>query len=250
MDLSEKYRPARFQEMWQWGQSPALTAITREIEHGHIASPMLFIANYGDGKTTLARIIGRRACCENADAHPFEPCLTCTGCEDLKVRSMTTWCGYGYFEIDCSQFSAADVQKRVARESMMSPFGGWRRWVICLDEIGRRDKNYQRSLLKMVENVRANFILCSGTNDDIDPALRSRCVLRPFKPPNREQCLSAIKRVATAEGVRFADGGADLLVTRLGCNPRTILKVMTNAMALSDDHIGIGEVEAALDMQL
>jgi len=39
-------------------------------------------------------------------------------------------------------------------------------------------------------------------------------------------------------------------VTRLGCNPRTILKVMTNAMALSDDHIGIGEVEAALEMQL
>ncbi len=249
MDLSEKYRPGRFADMWQWPKSPSLIATTREIQNGGIASPMLIVADYGEGKTTLARIIGRRACCENADDHSFEPCLKCAGCEDLKVRSTTTWCGYGYFEIDCSQLPAPEVQKRATRESMMSPFGGWRRWVICLDEIGRRDKTYQRNLLKLVENVRAHFILCSGSGDDIDRALRSRCVVRPLKPPNRDQCLTAIKRIATAEEVAFENGCGELLVTRLGCNPRTILKVMTNALALSDCHIGIDEVEAALEMQ-
>ncbi len=249
MDLAERYRPIQFKDMWQYPESPTLRAVTNEVQRGRLQGPMLVTGGYGVGKTTLARIIGRRGSCLNGSDHPFEPCGSCDGCKNVEVRRSTSWCEYGYFEIDCTQYSAARVRDMVAHETQCQLFrSAFKRWVVCLDEVGRREFSYQRQLLKMIENVRAHIILCSGDPDLVDPALRSRCVIRPLQPPSPEQCLSALRRIVAHEKVRLCPSASPLLVQRLGCNPRKILKTLATAISLADDGIGIEEVEAALAM--
>lgn len=248
MDLAKKHAPKRFDEMWQW-PSPTLKVLAAEIERGRLQSPMLFQSDYGEGKTTLAQIIGRRACCRRTELHPCEPCGECEGCRDVRMYTSTTHSDFGYFEIDCTQFSAAQVREMICRESMgglnRPSFG---RWVICLDEIGRRDATYQRQLLKIVENVRAHVILCAGSSDSVDRALAERCVRRPLVTPTPQQCITAVARIAAAEHLEIKAGAVPLLVTRLGCNPRRILKTLATTASLANGTVGIEEVEIALSM--
>jgi len=250
MDLSDKYRPARFADLWQWPTSPTLKIVTNEIQRSNLQSPMLVRGNYGDGKTSLARIIGRRASCLNAHLHPYEPCGECEGCRNLRPYGATTWSEFGYFEIDCTEFSAAAVRDMVKEETAGRLFkNSCSHWVVCLDEIGRRDAAYQRQLLKLVENVRAHIILCCGTEDSVDKALKARCIVRPMRPPTQEQCLTAVRGIAEHERVTVCDSALPVLVSRLGCNPRDILKTLSNAVSLGNGKVGFEEIELALAMR-
>lgn len=249
LGLSERHRPTQFRQIWQWSTAPTLRAITSEIQKGQIESPMLLRAGYGLGKTTLARLIGRRNCCERFKDHPFEPCNACDGCGSIRINGPTIWSEQGYFEIDCSQFPATEVRAIVNKETQYS----WGRaslhqWVVVLDEIGRRNAEYQRHLLKLIENCRCYIILCAGTDDAVDPALEARCAIRNLHSPTQQQCVAALLQIAVTENTELNPLAAALLVSRMGCNPRRILKAMANAISLGEGSIGVKEIEQAIEM--
>lgn len=249
MSLSENHRPRRFDDLWQWPESPTLSIITREIAQKKLQTPMLIRSDYGEGKTTLARIIGRRACCRQTDQHTFEPCGRCDGCRKFRMDGPTSSCDYGYLEMDCTGWSASEIGQIVLRNTIYTIFkSSFHRWVVCLDEIGRQSIAFQRQLLKLIENSRVHFILCSGTDDNIDRALSERCVIRPLSPPTPPQCQAAVKRIAEAEGIQLHDAVVPLLVTRLGCNPRRILNALSTAASLVNGAVGIQEINMALAM--
>lgn len=249
MGMTEKYRPNRFDAMWQW-PCPSLTVITREIERGRLETPALLRADYGEGKSTLARIIGRRASCLKPDPHPYEPCNDCDGCKSIEPYHRTFINDYRYFEIDCTAYTSDQLLDMILENTWGSLHKtAFKRWVVCIDEIGRRDIKYQQKLLKMIENLRPHILLCCGSADKLDRALRDRCVIRPLKPPTTDQCVNALRRIAEQENVEIRDAATTLLVTRLGCNPRRILKSFGTAMSLAPSRtIGIAEIELALEM--
>lgn len=251
MDLSERYRPRRFDQLWQFPGAPALEVITSEIARSQLQTPALFTGGYGEAKTTLARIIGRRASCMNPSVHSYEPCGACDGCQRLDQISTgsTIWSEYGYLEIDCVEYSVADIRRILAQYTQGKLFKtAFSRWVICLDEIGRRNEAYQRGLLKLVENARGHIILCAADLDPVDTALRNRCAIRPLTVPTPPQCVRGIQRIAVKEGIQVADPAALFLVTRLGCNPRRVLKTLQTAISLADGSVAVDHVEIALSM--
>lgn len=251
MDLSERHRPRRFDQLWQWPDTPSLTVIRNELARGRLQTPILITGGYGEAKTTLARIIGRRASCMNPSSHPYEPCGACDGClrlDQICTGSMT-WNEFGYLELDCTQYPVAQLREIVRQYTcgklVKTTF---RRWVVCLDEIGRCDGKYQRGLLKFIEDVRVHIIFCAADRDSVDVALRERCAIRPLTVPTPPQCVRGVLRVASAESFQIAEHSASLLVTRLGCNPRRILKTLQTAVALANGTVSVDHIETALSM--
>ncbi len=137
----------------------------------------------------------------------------------------------------------------IMRETKYSMFpSSFRRWVVCLDEVGRCDGSFQKQLLKIVENAKAHIILCSATTNPLDQALKDRCQIRPLPRPTQSQCSEALRRIIAAEHIPIEPSAVPLLIARNGCNPRNILKTLITARSLTEGTIGIEEIEAAVGM--
>ena len=72
-DFRTKYRPRRYDEMWQGPDYPAIKRLRREEELVRYPRGLIFCGDYGCGKTTAARIRGMRSSCWNHPQHPSEP---------------------------------------------------------------------------------------------------------------------------------------------------------------------------------
>lgn len=253
MSLSEKYRPVKFQDMWQWPDSHVLKAITNDIQNEIHHPRMQIIAPFGVGKTTLARILGRRRCCENTGAHHFEPCGECKGCKSVDMSWSGGWSEWGYCESDCTTVTKEKLDKIMHYEIAFNPMQNpGARWLLCLDELSRSEKKLQHRLLKPVESETFDTILCLATENkkDILKELRKRFVPMVLDPPTPDQCSNALQRITEVEDIHLDNGLARLLVTRLGCVPRDILMALDYAWSLAgSNRLGKEEILVAIEAQ-
>src|SRR5712691_1114187 len=98
-DFRTKYRPRRYDQLWQGVDYPAVKRLLREEELVRYPRGMIFSGEYGCGKTSAARIRGMRTSCWNYRQDPCEPCGECTGCR----AAMNHGEGPDYFEMDATQ---------------------------------------------------------------------------------------------------------------------------------------------------
>src|SRR5262249_40292008 len=98
-DFRTKYRPRRYEQMWQGLDYPAIKRLPPGEERLRVPRGMISCGDYGCGKTPAARIRGMRSSCWNYLDHPSEPCGECPGCRTAMARGE----GPDYFEMDATQ---------------------------------------------------------------------------------------------------------------------------------------------------
>src|SRR5262249_52833566 len=157
-DFRTKYRPRRYDQMWQGIDYPAIKRLRREEELVRYPRGMIFCGDYGCGKTTAARIRGMRTSCWNYRNDPCEPCGDCPGCR----AAMAPGEGPDYLEMDATQERLPSTihhplnKTAIAKAHSPPPMPR----VFFNDEAPRAGAKTQETLLKDIEDHQeALFIL-------------------------------------------------------------------------------------------
>jgi DNA polymerase III subunit gamma/tau len=243
-DFRTKYRPRRYDQMWQGIDYPAIKRLRREEELVRYPRGMIFAGDYGCGKTSAARIRGMRTSCWNYKNDPCEPCGDCPGCR--KARNEGD--GPDYFELDATQeklraYLDVALRKTSVAKAQSHPYIPR---VFFIDEAHRASPKTQETLLKDIEDHQeALFILSTTQPDKLDVALLKRCTLYEFQAPTVEQAAAHLHEVAQAEKLTLEPDAARLIAERKKGVPRDCLGVLYD-LSFTERHITVPVVEAAL----
>jgi DNA polymerase III gamma/tau subunit len=244
-DFRTKYRPRRYDQMWQGIDYPAIRRLRHEEELVRYPRGMIFFGDYGCGKTTAARIRGMRTSCWNYRQDPCEPCGDCAGCHAAMKRRD----GPDYFEMDATQEKLRYVMDRALRNTSIAKAHSNTRAprVFFIDEAHRAGPKTQETMLKDIEDHQeAVFILSTTQPDKLDIALRKRCTLYQFKVPTVRQVITHLQQVADAERLVVEAGALELIAERKQCVPRDCLGVLYD-LSFEGREIQLSQVEAILD---
>ena len=224
-DFRTKYRPRRYDQMWQGIDHPTIKRLRREEELMRYSRGMIFCGDYGCGKTSAARIRGMRSSCWNYRDHPAEPCGDCAGCRVAMARGD----GPDYFEMDATQERLRAVIDAALRKTSVAKAHSHPHMprVFFIDEAHRAGPKTQETLLKDIEDHQeAVFILSTTQPDKLDIALRKRCSMYHFEAPTVAQVVKHLQRVAEAEELYAEPGVFELIAERKRCVPRDCLGVL------------------------
>jgi len=244
-DFRTKYRPRRYDLMWQGIDYPAIRRLRREEELLRYSRGMIFSGDFGCGKTTAARIRGMRSSCWNYKQNTCEPCGECAGCRAAMAHGE----GPDYFEMDATQEKLRARMDYALRKTSVAKGHSHPHIprVFFIDEAHRAGAKTQETMLKDIEDHQeAIFILSTTQPDKLDIAIRKRCTLYTFLPPSAEQAVTALQRVAHAERLILEAGALEMIVDRKKCVPRDCLGVLYD-MSFDGNEITLAGVERHLE---
>ncbi len=224
-DFRTKYRPRRYDQMWQGIDYPAIKRLRCEEELVRYPRGMIFCGDYGCGKTTAARIRGMRTSCWNYKQDPCEPCGDCAGCR----TAMSQGEGPDYFELDATQEKLRTQIDNALRKTSIAKAHSHPHIprVFFIDEAHRAGPKTQETMLKDIEDHQeAIFILSTTQPDKLDPAICKRCTMYLFGPPSVEQAAAQLEAIARAEDLTLEPGVALLIAQRKLAVPRDCLGVL------------------------
>ncbi len=255
MNWSEKYRPVNFDDLWQ-KKAPGLNLLKRAVGARRLAQLIIIVGAYGVGKTSLARIVGRRFNCLQITAHPYNPCGVCDSCRDIAPFEGGTFVRDGYIEYDVTCHTPAHITAAIREQVQFykmyaNPDPDMpTEWIVCLDEVARVKNNMQESLLKAVENLRtAKFVLCFSDPATIIPPLRERGLLIELPLPTTQEATQALLRMARSEGFTLDSLAANHIVESVRRVPRRCVLALEQASVLADSGvIGLEAAEAAVQV--
>jgi DNA polymerase III gamma/tau subunit len=246
-DFRTKYRPRRYDQMWQGIDHPTIKRLRREEELHRYSRGMIFCGDYGCGKTTAARIRGMRSSCWNYRQNACEPCGECAGCRAAMARGE----GPDYFEMDATQEKLRSRVDYALRKTSIAKAHSHPLIprVFFIDEAHRAGAKTQETMLKDIEDHQeAIFILSTTQPDKLDPAIRKRCTIYHFLPPTTEQAITALQRVAEAERLIIEAGAMEMIVDKKKCVPRDCLGVLYD-MSFDSNEITLAGVEKHLTIE-
>jgi DNA polymerase III gamma/tau subunit len=246
-DFRTKYRPRRYDQLWQGPNYPAVRRLRREEELQRYPRGMIFCGDYGCGKTSAARIRGMRSSCWNYRDHPAEPCGDCAGCRVAMARGD----GPDYFEMDATQERLRAVIDAALRKTSVAKAHSHPRIprVFFIDEAHRAGPKTQETLLKDIEDHQESiFILSTTQPDKLDVAIRKRCTLYLFEAPPPEKSAARLEEVVKAEGLDVEPGVCQLIADRKKGVPRDCLGVLYD-LSFDGGRITLAATEALLAAQ-
>jgi DNA polymerase-3 subunit gamma/tau len=243
-DFRTKYRPRRYDQMWQGPEYPAIKRLRREEEMIRYPRGLIFCGEYGCGKTTAARIRGMRTSCWKYKDHTCEPCGDCPGCRAAMNKAQ----GPDYFEMDGTQEKLRAALDYALRKSSFAKHHSHPLIprVFFIDEAHRASGKMQETLLKDIEDhQQAIFILSTTQPEKLDPAIRKRCTMYKFEPPTVEQVVPRLERVCQLENLIVEPGVLLRIAQVKRCVPRDCLGVLYD-MTFESKEITLARLEEYL----
>jgi DNA polymerase-3 subunit gamma/tau len=245
-DYRTKYRPRRYDQMWQGMDDPTLRRLVRQEEKVKYPRGLIFCGEYGCGKTSAARIRGMRTSCWHWENDPVEPCGKCLGCQNAMDRVQ----GPDYFELDSTQEKLRALLDRMLAKSGVGKRNShpYMPRVYFLDEAHRAIPKTQLTILQdMKEHQEVMFILSTREPEKLVPELHEFCKMYHFKAPAPEISAAKLEIVAQKEGLTLEPGVALRIAERKAGIPRDCLGALYelsfggNVIRLDDVDLMLGD---------
>jgi DNA polymerase III subunit gamma/tau len=203
-----KYRPVRLSQVL--GQEVPKKLIFGALKSREKPDTWLLHGQYGSGKTSIARILGRSLVCISPTP-AGESCDQCSECLDVLANENQS---LNYVELDSASWGNVEDVRDVLQDARLAPTGGASRRVVVFDEAHLLSGKAQASLLKVFEEGLGQtiFILVTTHSDKIIPTIRSRCINIGITSVDRKSVLVHLRDIVQQEGVDFDEEALDLIV--------------------------------------
>ncbi len=191
------YRPLLFKDVL--GQEGAIKTLKGRLAKGEgFGTSYIFGGGHGQGKTTLARILGRALLCQNLTAEQ-EPCNECENCIDTMQENSAA-----LSEMNAASHGTVENARQIVSDLPFVIQGAPKR-IYIFDEVHRMTVGAQDVLLKPLEDKRLVGIFCTTEPDKIRGPIRSRCEEHLIRKITNEHILQRMKMILGKEGVEYED---------------------------------------------
>ncbi len=210
-----RYRPMRFTDVL--GQDGAVQVLKARLrKKTALDTSYIFSGGHGQGKTTLARILGRALLCQNL-TEDMEPCNECENCTDILTESSVA-----LSEMDSASRGTIEHARAIV-DSLAFVVPGAAKKIYIFDESHRMSRDAQDVLLKPVEDKKMVGIFCTTEPEKIRGPIRSRCEAHQIRKITREDVLKRMKWVLDQEKVEHEDDAVLTLIDHSGGHVRDVM---------------------------
>lgn len=162
------------------GNEQIIEHLQNAIKLGKVSHAYIFNGPEHSGKRMLAEAFAMALQCENADASPGEPCLSCHSCRQALDHNQP--------DIICvshekpNTISVDDVRAQLAGDVGIKPYAS-RYKIYIVDEAQKMNPQAQNALLKTIEEPPsyAVILLLTTNADAFLPTILSRCIRLDLK---------------------------------------------------------------------
>lgn len=219
IDLTIKYRPQTFADFWH--KSGTVDNVITYFTKHMLPKSMIFSGDYGTGKTSLARVIGKAASCKHIKS--YEPCGQCYGCLHWDTLFMS--CTGAAAIIRGNDFDAQHFNKIVYEVSTFPPPEPYNAHIIIIDEAHRIPAKEQEMMLDRIEDSRrSHFIFCTTHLDKINNGIKARSHSFALPLPTVKEAIDSMQKIAKQEKIIASQTILHAIAIKNNCIPRNCLK--------------------------
>ena len=226
-DLLTQFRPQTLGEIV--GQQRIVKTLSNMVAKDRLPTALLFTGEYGSGKTTMARIIGKTLICERR-IKQTEPCNVCDSCRSFIYGS--SWSGIYFSASQKVSDESLTTEIRAVRDANYL-FGG-RKSFLIIDDFDLLPAKQQEFLRHKLDDCwpAGHLIAISPKAESVDKALLSRMCQFPLTTPLFADMVQWVEALTGQIGVTIKDNEVIGRLVAVGSsNFRSILKIMQTLYA-------------------
>jgi DNA polymerase-3 subunit gamma/tau len=216
-----RYRPKLFANVV--GQREALAIIEGRLRRSWPEATLIYGPS-AVGKTTVARILGRRLNCGAPNG--IEPCLKCESCQEREHPDIT--------EVNAAADRGIDTIRYLGEQAELAP--RYKARVFVLDECHAITPAGYQAFLKALEEPppSSKFVLLTTDPEALPRTILSRCVHLRLSPVSVPDISLALTRVAKKLKIVLTPEDCNAVAEAAGGRVRDALHLLEQALALKD----------------
>lgn len=221
MELTEKYRPKKFDDVI--GNDSQINILKNFIKNENRPHTYLFSGAYGTGKTTLARIF-----------------LKGLGCNIYNIE-----------EINSSNNRGIETARRVIDNAQFKPLDGSDIRAYIMDECHRWTRDYQEAILKVLEEPPQHvyFVLVTTDSKKLLNTILSRCIKIDIQKSSNIEIIKKLKFICKNENKNVSGKILKKIADTSEGHVRDSIKLLEKVIDIDDEEQALHIASSTPDSQ-